>query len=174
MLNVHNLDNVCTGQWLKNSTYGHEIMCQSFGVCVTGVFAANAQLLSTTIVYQNFLELSNFNEYTNTFNSGVDHHLSIDDSLSIISEMNTSEHDNDSIRQNNTIDHQMNDTFLAHLMNTNLQISSELVEKLDSSDIFQCQIRLFYFWYPQWSLEQRVQLVSNLKDIQLKSLNEIS
>lgn len=104
----------------------------------------------------------------------VDHHLSIDDSLSIISEMNTNEHDNSSIHQNNTIGHQMNDTFLAHLMNTNLQINSEFVERSDSSDIFQCQIRLFHFWYPHWSLEQRVQLVSNLKDIQLKSLNGIS
>ncbi|CAH8641856.1 unnamed protein product [Heterobilharzia americana] len=69
-------------------------------------------------------------------------------------------------------DHQMTDTFLAHLMDSNLRINSQLtVEKPNSCDIFQCQIRLFRNWYPQWPMEQRVQLAGRLKDIQLRSIN---
>ncbi|TNN08043.1 hypothetical protein EWB00_007331 [Schistosoma japonicum] len=101
------------------------------------------------------------------------HHLTINESLSTISEdMDSNEHGVNSMLDNTN--HQMTDTFLAHLMNTNLHINSQLVEKLHSSDIFQCQIRLFHLWYPQWSLEQRIQFIDHLKDIQLKSLNESS
>nr|CAH8868248.1 unnamed protein product [Trichobilharzia regenti] len=69
----------------------------------------------------------------------------------------------DSNDYNDNVSDQMMDIFLADLMNSNLQINYA------PSTVFECQLRSFRNWYPQWPMEQRLQLAYSLKEIQLRS-----
>ncbi|KER28813.1 hypothetical protein T265_13510, partial [Opisthorchis viverrini] len=61
------------------------------------------------------------------------------------------------------------DMYLANLMHNGLQILPES----PSPTVFECQLRLFQTWYPEWPLEQKVQLAEHLKRVQLQALNDV-
>ncbi|CAL8102481.1 unnamed protein product [Calicophoron daubneyi] len=62
------------------------------------------------------------------------------------------------------------DAYLAGLLDSSLH----LISTPGSSSVFECQLRLFRKWYPEWPLAERTQLAEFLKESQLRALHDSS
>ncbi|KAF8562704.1 hypothetical protein P879_02970 [Paragonimus westermani] len=63
------------------------------------------------------------------------------------------------------------DTYLASIIDSGLRLGPDVAGQ---STVFECQLRLFHKWYPDWPLEQRCQLAECLKQLQLQFVHSNS